>query len=1086
MGYSLSTELKKRYLAREPQICNILVSFLSGTTQPNNVTQIVLTEEDIASSGLNIDRALFTGNTLELGTAISAEATVILNNTDGRFNDYHFEGAKLEIFVGLRSDGRSDSIAQATEVKDATNTTVVKAINNVIPMGTFWVDNCPRQMKKITLSCLDSFAKMDLVIPDSNNGISSTRSIALYEMISQICSKIGLTLYATSGDSFSSYLQSLFPNTHNKQVVLPQIDGKLTYRALLQYCLQILGGYAFMDWDDKVHIAKYGSSAISPAITAAERYTSDIQENRISVTGVSVTYKDNDDTEQTSLYGTTDYAVSISGNPLVTTENVSGMAQSIKSQTFGSRYYYPFSAKCKPMIWLYPLDKVSIKNQSGTSVSSYVTNTNFTLNGIMVIESKGETKYKKGWASFNGFTAQQTSVIEAIARQDRSDLRQKYQDVLNLNELLAKSMGLWTKRINGIYYFYSMYGSSVTTAPLLTEIDLSYGLHEGKDVIYTFGSNGLGVSTCFNETITTEEQRNALDTEEEILNKLLWNYGITKEGNAVLNSVKAYQISADYIQTGILSSYDKNTYFNLDNSEICTSGILGGNKFKTYFRGGDIEFYGSISTGLMGKTAKMRTGYSVSGDTTTKHFAIGYISNDNGGVDGAGSLKLGAFQASNDQFIDILELSGLDGAVFGTSSQGVNAKTANGHFESNTLKTDGETVTTAGNFSTGLKHYSASMIEGKGAWRQHYFGSYVDSNKEHWTGWTSRNTDNDLLHSFCAKSEKYDDYVYFRIDNGKGYTSYIGVNPTDKKVAFRSNYGNNFSYDEALDLYCKCVYAENLHYRNSNDEIVSVTSRLSDLYNTKTSTSVTGTEQIGSETHYDTLDRHNGNLGVYYKMLRDSVGWLKVGFHQSAGGEDHDCTYLHIGQKNNSDTDIAAYHGTIAVSTASNFAFYKGNGKGSIHTNIYVANVYTTSTEESKKNISSSTINAISLLETSRVYNYDYKTEEDYVENVEQAGNVQDNGSSESGETSEEISVATETGNNSDFAVDGETSEEATSETGSNLGFVIGRETPEEVISKDGSAVNLYSFTSLTWLACQQLLDRVKDLEAKINKLENS
>lgn len=1056
MGYSLSTELKKRYLAREPQICNILVSFLSGTTQPNNVTQIVLTEEDIASSGLNIDRALFTGNTLELGTAVSAEATVILNNTDGRFNDYHFEGARLEIFVGLRSDGRSDSIAQATEVKDATNTTVVKAINNVIPMGTFWVDNCPRQMKKITLSCLDSFAKMDLVIPDSNNGISSTRSIALYEMISQICSKIGLTLYATSGDSFSSYLQSLFPNTHNKQVVLPQIDGKLTYRALLQYCLQILGGYAFMDWDDKVHIAKYGSSAISPAITAAERYTSDIQENRISVTGVSVTYKDNDDTEQTSLYGTTDYAVSISGNPLVTTENVSGMAQSIKSQTFGSRYYYPFSAKCKPMIWLYPLDKVSIKNQSGTSVSSYVTNTNFTLNGIMVIESKGETKYKKGWASFNGFTAQQTSVIEAIARQDRSDLRQKYQDVLNLNELLAKSMGLWTKRINGIYYFYSMYGSSVTTAPLLTEIDLSYGLHEGKDVIYTFGSNGLGVSTCFNETITTEEQRNALDTEEEILNKLLWNYGITKEGNAVLNSVKAYQISADYIQTGILSSYDKNTYFNLDNSEICTSGILGGNKFKTYFRGGDIEFYGSISTGLMGKTAKMRTGYSVSGDTTTKHFAIGYISNDNGGVDGASSLKLGAFATSDDHFIDLLELSGSGGALFGNSGTKINVSVQAGHIETNALKTSGEYVTEINQFSTGLKHHSAHYYSENGTdysgWRQHFFGSYIDANRNHWTGWQAQDSSKNFLHSFT--SLKNGNLLYFRCAVGSN-TKYISVDTENNNVALRQSYGSSFSYDSALDLYCKDFYCSDVKLNNGQS---SVLTNLNNLWAEKANVYITGTEKVNSETHYDTLFRHESHLSTYYSMLRNTDGRIQVGYHAASGGTDRSATYLHFKDGN-------TYYGTIACSSASNFAFYSGNGSGSSLTAIF----YSNSTEEIKKNIAETSTNALSLLESSKIYNFDYIDESE--KNIE----YDDNGSGNIEYVKQFNSIG-----------DNQLSEGEEETIGSNIGFVIGRETPEEVISKDGSAVNLYSFTSLTWLACQQLLDRVKDLEAKINKLENS
>ena len=176
MGYSISDELKTKYLAREPQICNIRVDFLSGATQPGSRSYIILTDGDIVSQGLNIDRALFTGNTLELGTAISAESTITLNNSDGRFDKFHFEGAKLQIYVGLKSDGRNISAGTAGErvksVSDDGNTVTVDTIRNIVntvPMGTFWVDNCPRRAKRITLQCLDSFAKMDIVIPSSGH-----------------------------------------------------------------------------------------------------------------------------------------------------------------------------------------------------------------------------------------------------------------------------------------------------------------------------------------------------------------------------------------------------------------------------------------------------------------------------------------------------------------------------------------------------------------------------------------------------------------------------------------------------------------------------------------------------------------------------------------------------------------------------------------------------------------------------------------------------------------------------------------------------------------------------------------------------
>lgn len=55
-----------------------------------------------------------------------------------------------------------------------------------------------------------------------------------------------------------------------------------------------------------------------------------------------------------------------------------------------------------------------------------------------------------------------------------------------------------------------------------------------------------------------------------------------------------------------------------------------------------------------------------------------------------------------------------------------------------------------------------------------------------------------------------------------------------------------------------------------------------------------------------------------------------------------------------------------------------------------------------------------------------------------------------------------------------------------NYGFVIGEgyNTPEEVIMPDGQSINLYSMAALNWQATQEILERLKYIEDKMEKKE--
>lgn len=96
--------------------------------------------------------------------------------------------------------------------------------------------------------------------------------------------------------------------------------------------------------------------------------------------------------------------------------------------------------------------------------------------------------------------------------------------------------------------------------------------------------------------------------------------------------------------------------------------------------------------------------------------------------------------------------------------------------------------------------------------------------------------------------------------------------------------------------------------------------------------------------------------------------------------------------------------------------------------------VTTSSSEKFKTNINKADINGLQLINNSTIYDYKYKDEKE--------------------------------------------------EFPTKYGLIIERECPEEVIDNSGDAINLYSMTSISWKAIQELTEKIEKLEARINELE--
>ena len=85
--YPITNAVKALFEAEQRKVLRI-----TGTDK--NGEPIILTDETIMQNGFSIDRFACTGDRLEIGTAVSAELTLKLNNANGDFDDIVIEGAE--------------------------------------------------------------------------------------------------------------------------------------------------------------------------------------------------------------------------------------------------------------------------------------------------------------------------------------------------------------------------------------------------------------------------------------------------------------------------------------------------------------------------------------------------------------------------------------------------------------------------------------------------------------------------------------------------------------------------------------------------------------------------------------------------------------------------------------------------------------------------------------------------------------------------------------------------------------------------------------------------------------------------------
>lgn len=426
-----------------------------------------------------------------------------------------------------------------------------------VPIGYYTVDSPPRKLRSIKITAYDRMAKFNRAY-DTELAYPAT----LYQIVADACTKCGVS-------------QKLPTNTLHRGVSIPKRPeaDNLTYRQVLVWAAELMGVSLYIDYDGKLTGGWYATNAKHTVIKASDRFTSgntDFAENSIVFSGVRIVGNDENKTEY--LAGTKDYAFNIEGNLLAQSDmNLSTLVTELKTARC-SLTYTPMSCTTHSFPHLRPLDVMNFETAQGTK-KVVLTNVKWqSQNRCTKLEGKGETATQSGYATMGAFTPKQQAVLEQTRAQQAAQINDYEQATLALNETIANSMGLYvTRKADSSGAVITYYHDKPTL--------------EGSNAIYCRNAGGYAW--------TNNGWNNGSPN---------WEYGVSKDGDAVIRSIAANKISASYITTDILSSPTGKFSFNLDTGKIIASDVD--------ITGGDINLDGGqLSIENSGFKTDLSSGY---------------------------------------------------------------------------------------------------------------------------------------------------------------------------------------------------------------------------------------------------------------------------------------------------------------------------------------------------------------------------------------------------------------------------------------------------------------------------------------------
>lgn len=207
--------------------------------------------EDIVKGSGYISSQCCGSTELELGTVYAAEMGITLFS---RIDRYTLEDAKVELFYHLRlTDGTFEEV----------------------PMGIYEVSEANRTVRCLELKAYDYMVRFE----KSFNGFETVGNA--YAFLELCCKGCDVELAHTQAEI------EAMPNGAEMLSIYPENDIE-TYRDVLYFVAQVLGGFFIINREGKLELRKYGASPVTE-IQGKHRYSSSFSDFITRYTAVSST-----------------------------------------------------------------------------------------------------------------------------------------------------------------------------------------------------------------------------------------------------------------------------------------------------------------------------------------------------------------------------------------------------------------------------------------------------------------------------------------------------------------------------------------------------------------------------------------------------------------------------------------------------------------------------------------------------------------------------------------------------------------------------------------------------------------------------
>lgn len=492
-------------------------------------TVLELGNEQLWGGGFDTDDSVSADESFSaLGSAIVNSATLVINNIYDDFSEYVFENAEAVLYIGLELDGNVESIRK----------------------GTYIVDGAQYNGSIITLSLLDNMYHFDRPYSESTLEYPATCDT----IIRDACTVCGINLSTSS-------LNFPFKDT----VIAKRPDDEATtFREVISYIATICGCFARCDrfgelelrWFDQATLeslaegynggvfdsdAPYstgdsvdggtfnpwnvGDIANGGTFTdqrgvhyISSLYNSNISVDDVVITGVQIEYEsevDGSTEKYTELVGTNDYAIKVSGNPLINANNIATIKSRLGTQLIGLKFRKAsVTHSSDPTIEAG--DVAFVIDRKNNVYPIFITRTNFKVGASQKTVCGASTPKRNSATRYS----EQSKTFVTLRKEMKAQKTAYDQALEDLSDRIDNADGLYETQVQQT-------GGGVITymhnKPLLADSDIQIMISD------------VGITVTANGTAQTPT----------------W-YGLTVDGQLIASILNTVGINADWINTGQL------------------------------------------------------------------------------------------------------------------------------------------------------------------------------------------------------------------------------------------------------------------------------------------------------------------------------------------------------------------------------------------------------------------------------------------------------------------------------------------------------------------------------------------------------